>query len=261
METEGQLWIIYDTQNKRQSKPLNLLKAQKFIISLKSEDYSRYLVWTPGWEKWITVQNFLSSPQSYFTVPPKEGLPEEAKKSSHDKQARQKREPVEEDTVTQTMTRTVYTDFDKSVDAQQNGYWAKDFSIQDVNMNQKKVQLQDLAHSERRKKPRHDLRIEVILFTEKKSFKTTSTNISITGILLNEEMPKDMLNHPLQVILINKLDPNPSTNKLFFDGKIAGDILNPRRVSFLNMTDEMVKKLDSLFESYKEFVAKRKAVS
>lgn len=253
MGQDEKLWIVYDIKAKKQSKPLETLRAQKFIMSLKASEYELYLIWTPGWERWLPIQEAIQKAPDFFTPPPVPGA-----------EAPVKKEPAPENKAVLvnevTETRTAYTTLDKAT-GDPAGYWAKDFSIHDVVLNPKSVDIKGLIGDDRRKRPRHDFRFEIIIFTDKKSFKTLSTNISTTGILIQEDLPKDMLNQNLQVILINKMDDNPSTNKFFFDGKIVGDIINPKRISFENMTDEMVKKLEVMFANYEALIKKRKSAS
>ena len=73
MKTQGKVWLFYDADSKVQSRPMSVIQAQVFILSLKPHDYPKYFLWTPGWDEWTCIREFVNSKQTYFVLsqPPK----------------------------------------------------------------------------------------------------------------------------------------------------------------------------------------------
>ena len=73
MKTSGKIWLFYDAEKKVQSKPMSVVQAQVFLLSLKKKDFQKFFLWTPGWAEWICIGEFIQSKQTYFVLaqPPK----------------------------------------------------------------------------------------------------------------------------------------------------------------------------------------------
>ena len=46
------------------------MQAHVFILQLKRHELRHYVIWTPGWKKWIPVKEMLKSEQKFFEIPP-----------------------------------------------------------------------------------------------------------------------------------------------------------------------------------------------
>ncbi len=137
-----------------------------------------------------------------------------------------------------------------------------DFKAEDLNLRSipKKVNEdflkqmqketdQGQLHSERRLTPRHDLRLKVILFSNSKSFKTLSNNISLSGMLLESAIPKEYMGGVFDIVIVSPLNNN---EKIVFSAKLVGDVLDPRRIMFVDQKQSFKNSLEKLISNYIE---------
>lgn len=294
MKAQGKVWILYDTVKAKKTKPLNLVQAQATVLSLQSETLSKILIWTPGWEKWVPLDKYLSSNQEYFVM-----TPEFSKVTSMTRD-----KTVNVDTVTAEKnfmsspseeTEIENTHFTKIINDEKTssappsgdyGYYHPDFRADQINIHIKpKLKFappsenSQSSHSappaakspsptpstktpasgtdERRTDERHNHKIEVTLVSKKgKTFKTYSNNISMGGIFLQDPIPNDFANSSFNLILTNRFEKDVKKSKLYIDGRIIGDFSDPRHLSFINLDDVTRKALENLLISYQNQSAK-----
>lgn len=247
---------------------MSVVQAQVTLLSVAAANSQRYFIWTPGWDEWVCVQEFLDSDQNYFAIiqPPK---------------------PVdlhEKDSLTITVTQnapatsgadSMYTQVvvgeapvkDEVVEE----YWRQDFNGDQLDLKKisakkgkpdtSKKKADPTAHqhapkkeepkgAERRKDPRHNFKIEVVLVSKVRSFRTYSRNISLSGTMLEDEIPKDFLNKPFDLIITNPFEPDANKARLLFRAKIVGDLTDPRRLMFIEQDVAMTLRLDALLKAY-----------
>ena len=72
----------------------------------------------------------------------------------------------------------------------------------------------------------------------------------MTGTLLEDEIPKDFIHRPFEVILVNKFEKDQRKARVHLSGKIIGDIEDPRRLMFLQQDEDTVLKLKKLLHDY-----------
>ncbi|MBO9665443.1 MAG: PilZ domain-containing protein [Bdellovibrio sp.] len=270
MKTKGKVWLFYDAEKKVQSKAMSVVQAQVFLLSLKKKDHVRYFVWTPGWAEWTCIRDFLKSDQTTFVItqPPK---PMEVTKTAVP--APPSAEGDDENTAilnapdTSSQTDPNYTTVvagSGPVRAQDFGYYHQDFTGDDLDLSKirkmkampkKKTYDSKEADSktedaDRRGATRHNFKIEVVLVSKYKSFRTYSKDISLSGTQLENEIPHDFLNHPFDLIIVNPYEKDPSKARLLFRAKIVGDMTDPRRLMFIEQDVEMTLKLDALLKAY-----------
>jgi hypothetical protein len=281
LKTQGKVWIIYDAETKVQTKPMSVVQAQVTLLQLVASNPNRYFIWTPGWDGWVCVQEFLDSDQKYFVIvqPPKPDEP-----------------AVKLETVTITVTQNApATDNADSMytqvvvgetpmkDAVVEEYWRQDFNgdqldikkiagkkkpettkkkVGEHTVTNAKISLKDPKDSkepskpsDRRRDPRHNFKIEVVLVSIVRSFRTYSRNISLSGTMLEDEIPKDFLNKPFDLIITNPFEPDPSKARLLFRAKIVGDLVDARRLMFIEQDVAMTLRLDALLKAYVAYQA------
>lgn len=269
MKTRGKIWVIFDAEANTQSKPMSVVQAQVTLLTISAKDTSKFFLWTPGWDTWVSVQEFLESDQNYFVLaqPPQPMAPPMSEKT-HTKAASEE--------VTLTATRTpqsesdsAYTEVDvgdgplKHVEI--GGYHTKDFHGAELDLSnikklekEKKLKEQnqgaesskDDGGADRRRDPRHNFKIEVVLVSKARSFRTHSQNISLSGTMLEKEIPRDFLNTQFDLILVNPFEPNQTKARLLFKAKIVGDMTDPRRLMFIEQDETMTARLDALLKAY-----------
>lgn len=260
MKTQGKVWIIYNAETKAQSKPLSVVQAQVLLLSIPSEELSKFFLWTPGWEEWMTVGDFLDSDQKYFVMaqPPK---PKENLASKEETQTRTKTVAPPNDT---QYTMVVIGDHPLRYE-EIGGYHSKDFNGDELDLSKIKQIKPDKKNpiavsanpvsevtdvSDRRKDTRHNFKIEVVLVSKLRSFRTYSRNISLRGTLLESEIPKDFLNKPFDLIIVNPFEIDPAKARLLFRARIVGDLKDPRRLMFMEQDEAMTVRLDALLKAY-----------
>lgn len=277
----GKLWILHDSTSGKQSKPLTVIQMQKVLLHVKIKDLQKYLIWTPGWKEWQKLDTFMNSNQKIFVFAPapakiEERNAETAQNSSNNTSSTMTTTHMTdndteatavvdnsgyENDITEILTEisnndmTVATNPDgKPVDY---GYFFNDFKAEDLNINAKlKSNLSDNnkrrpQNYERRQGDRFNYRIEIILISKLgKVFRSYSSNISISGTLLENEIPKDFLNDEFEIMLVNSFEKNIKRNKLFIYGKIVGDIKNPFRLTFMDVPPDIQLALKELLSAY-----------
>ncbi|KHD88997.1 MAG: hypothetical protein OM95_05920 [Bdellovibrio sp. ArHS] len=274
MKTQGKVWIIYDAETKKQTKPMSVVQAQVTLLSLDASTHHKYFLWTPGWDEWISVKEFLTSDQKYFVLaqPPRPKEPTFNTNSST---------PVPDDTLTAThnappTTASADSPYTQVVVGEAplkqqefGGYHHQDFNGDELDLKKiakikpdstkKKIEPQqppaqatkaEPSGADRRRDPRHNFKIEVVLVSKIRSFRTYSKNISLSGTMLEDEIPRDFLNKPFDLIIVNPFDPDPSKARLLFRAKIVGDMTDPRRLMFIEQDVAMTLRLDALLKAY-----------
>ena len=117
-----------------------------------------------------------------------------------------------------------------------------------IDIKQLKSAYSDPAPNGKRIAPRYLIELEVIILTHTKSFRTKSINISITGALLHEVLPKEFMSVPLEIIFIKK--GNNGKRRLLFRGKAVGGPKQSPRITFqsstLNSEAELLEELRGL---------------
>lgn len=262
MESEGKIWIIFDAESNKKTKPMSVIQAQMMILTFKVRNLHQYYIWTPGWEEWISLPQFLGSNQKHFVQaqPPEPLLnKEKQKKTSHPLNEEITKKLVEEKTsrTDPHYTRVVPEENLRNMDY---GYYYNEVNGDDLTLSgapeKPSVEIfisrnEGGSPKDRRLTPRHDFRIEAILLTKKgTSFRTYSKNISLTGTLLEDEMPKEFIHRPFEMILLNKFEKDPRKSRVHLTSKIIGDISDPRRLMFVEQDDETKSKLEKLIQDY-----------
>ncbi|MGZ3747770.1 MAG: PilZ domain-containing protein [Pseudobdellovibrionaceae bacterium] len=255
MKTEGKVWIIFDAGANKKTKPLSIVQTQMMILTFKMRNLHLYHIWTPGWTEWQPLTQFLASGQKYFVQaqPPEPLLNKEKQKAS---EVTVKVQTIDPDTAP-AYTSVVDPEEVKTADY---GYYYKEFRGDDLTLSglpdrptvEILVSRSELGSSnDRRRAHRHDFKIEAVLLTTKgNSFRTYSRNISLSGTLLEDEIPKDFIHRPFEMILINKFEKDTKKNHVHLKGKIIGDITDPRRLVFLDQEKETTAKLIKLINDY-----------
>jgi hypothetical protein len=272
MQSDGKVWIIYNAETKAQTQPLSWEQAQALLISITKEETSKYFLWTPGWADWISLKKFLASEQSYFVL-----LPPKPQLTSIDKHSTVTKIPVtmagtkEHTAFTDSQTNDLYTHVEMNAKPLRpevtGGYWGHDFCGDDLDLSKiRKITPPQGSKSPKKKSPkkadaiseeaerrtakRMSFKIAVTLISRTKSFRTYSKDISLGGTMLEDEIPKEFLHTPFDLIILNPFEENPQKARLLFRAKFVGDINEPRRLMFIEKDPTMTKRLGELLRSY-----------
>ncbi|MFP5519327.1 MAG: PilZ domain-containing protein [Bdellovibrionia bacterium] len=274
MKAEGKIWVFYDVQTKQQTKPLSLLQAQTMLLQFKMKDLENIFVWTPGWTEWSNLKQFLKTNQNYFVVahPPRPQVrPEIKKEAPSEKPTSPTRVSIPEQAASKLFTQIDVNQRPKPQQKKDYGYWFNDFHGNELDISKinkiKPLKNEEAPHEnldevtavvetngdDRRHSQRHNFKIEIVLINKQGSFRTFSKNISMTGTLLEDEIPKHYLKTPFDLMIINRFEPDIRRGRLLFKGKVVGDLTDPRRLTFIDADEQSLNKLEELLKAYVDY--------
>jgi hypothetical protein len=116
-----------------------------------------------------------------------------------------------------------------------------------INFDDLRLQYKDTKPG-RRIAPRYQVTMEVIILTQNRSFRTTSINVSLSGALLKDPLPKEFMNcQALEIILIQS--GQGQVNRLLFRGKAVGGPLSSARITFIEVTGNSQIELQRSFKN------------
>lgn len=260
MTAFGKIWIFYDKKKSKKSKALTLVQAQSTLLSLINKDPQRYYIWTPGWEEWVPLDQFLSTKQTYFAL-----LPETDKvRQNIDDLTLKSERPDDEDRtmvisdLTETITKMIYTQIAAELPQKSSdyGYYYPDFNADEIDIKIKTPRLngderKSFQEKDRRIETRHNFKMEIIIVSKKgKTFKTYSDNLSLGGTLLQDPLPRDFLNAPFDLIFVNRFETDSKKSRLYFNCKVVGDFKDPKRLMFVNPEPKTIRQLESMIQAY-----------
>jgi hypothetical protein len=259
VELTGKVWVLYNAKTKQQTKPLLTAQMQKVLLSLKLKEIPQFYLWTPGWNKWESLESFIQSDQNSFYLIGSKNKPKENFDKTEITDISEVLDPSNTSQIyLDDFLFTNVVDDDTATPAPDYGYYFNDFRAEDIDVNAKpNAKFHHVTGTdtfERRLDIRHDLRIEVVLISKNgKTFKSHSKNISTSGTLLEDEVPKDFLNGEFELLIINKFEANKHRGRLHLRGKIVGDLQDPRRLTFKETSALGKVHLKSLLKSYVEY--------
>ncbi len=242
-------WVFYDSLAKTQSNPISTDEAQMALFKMRPRDIERYYIWTVGWKEWQALSVYLTTDQKYFmttfTVQNEDTvkarirdvlempLPKYAKPEST-----QSFSSIRLNDDTMTNPDVGYQNYDGEQISWEN--------IQKPAIDFSKLKNKTVDKREQR----HELKIEVILISPKgKTFRSKSKNISLSGSLLEDNIPFDYYGVTFDVVIVNKESKNPAGSRLSLKGKTVGEGLT-QRFQYTQLTEEKKAALQVLLEDY-----------
>lgn len=100
---------------------------------------------------------------------------------------------------------------------------------------------------------RHGFKIEVIIaLSTGKTLRSFSRNISLTGTLIEDNIPEEFHNKNVEILLHNQLDKDNKASKLALQGKVVSQGGATRRLTFTNMSEKTMDKMEALLAVYFE---------
>jgi len=288
MPESKQNWIFYESISKTQSNPVSTQDAQLAILKMSEKDTERYFIWTTGWESWQPLKAYLSSNQKIFFSSLKAAIannvPEETI-TAYKTVKRSEREvlemkPADHDIAEEITKSNFNASFNSSItktsrysrislkeeaidQSEENANFASKFDADelDIDANQKpKINFSSLKDkSLKHRSDRHELKIEVLLITSAgKTFRSRSQNISLSGSLLEDNIPFDYTERMFDVVVIDSQQVDPKLQRVSLKAKTIGKGVT-RRIHFLNATLTTKNALQNLLENYlQEALKKRK---
>lgn len=272
MKAAGKIWVFFNKETKKKSKPLSLDNAQLFILGLSSSQQKTLYVWTPGWSQWEKLGDFLKKDSSYFVTTP-EHISTKKKNSISDTDLTKTISiEVTEESITVDDSELLFSDKNPPNPLQKTNHHPshnennqpqsstsntnefhgdqllmenpKAFSLQSTVS---KPTLQSTASEEKRKQERFNYTLEVILISKNgKTFRSQTDNISIGGASLVNPIPKDFFGIPFDLVIVNQMENDAKKSRILFKGKVISDISNTKRLTFIDPSRETVELLNQL---------------
>jgi hypothetical protein len=214
------MWILLDSITKIQSQQLETEQLQLAILKMSERDWLRFYVWTPGWQNWQMLRDFLNSDQKEFALSGAE-VSEASVKSHIQKQIVKAAKPTAADQASQdadTVAGPVNYDTERSVTKSMTMISSTEdtlsHTLQDYDGHKlakeptaapKAINFKQLNEAYSNRAERHELKIEILLINQRsQTFKSYSRNISLTGTLLEDNIPFDFYGTPFDVIVVNR---------------------------------------------------------
>ncbi len=260
-------WVFFNIASKIQSNPISTEDAQMAILKMKTTELDRFFIWTEGWQSWQPLNAYLNSQQPYFTLT-YSGHPGQL---NNDKTIKAKERDVSNSLKTKSVKESKSTEFTQSLSKsfsliiledrapidplEQND--AKSFDGDDLNIKQVIKPNIDFSKLNKNKAlknraNRHEFKIEVLLISTKgKTFRSFSRNISLSGALLEDQIPQDFHKGTFDIVIMNHISKDPKMNRINLRGKIVGEGII-QRLQYLDVTPTQKTHLEKLLTHYKE---------
>lgn len=287
MTESNRHWIFYESISKTQSNPVSTQDAQLAILKMSEKDTERYFIWTNGWENWQPLKAYLSSNQKIFfsslKAAIKANVPEETI-TAYRTIKRSEREVLEmqpaDDEVSGEITKSKFnasisrssvtnpsitktSPYSKikleeesynTTEEINDDYRSSEFDGDELQLEatvKPKINFSSLKEkSLKHRSDRHELKIEVLLISSTgKTFRSRSQNISLSGTLLEDNIPFDYTEKMFDVIVIDSQQVDPRLQRVSLKAKTIGRGVT-RRVQFIGVTLTVKKSLQDLLEHY-----------
>lgn len=255
-------WVLYDSLSKAQSQPIRTADAQVMILKMRPPQIERFFIWTPGWQSWQPLRSYLESDQknfvSTFTVPThgEDTIKATFRDVTEITQTKTNLRPGDE-TKTNAYSRiSLHEENIHHIVKQENAKTNKQFDGDEITWSNIQKPTVDFSRLNKKKtldkrEVRHELKIEVILISQKgKSFRSRSKNISLSGSLLEDTIPFDYYDNVFDVVVINNSTKDPMKARVQLKARTVGDGGLTQRIQYSHVTDTQKKALQILLEDY-----------
>ena len=257
-------WILYDSSYKTQSNAISTEEAQFAILKMSEIDTIRFFIWTTGWEKWQPLKGYLESNQEHFIsslVPEKNPSQNTLKAKIRDVIEMKPADKEVEEEITKSFSLSVsITKSFSAISLEEKDIVFNDdqsvheFDAEDLdvdNVKKPKLNFKDLNKKSLKNRPnRHELKIEILLISTKgKTFRSRSKNISMSGSLLEDNIPFDYCGRIFDIVVINKQPCPPQFQRVSLKAVTVGEGLT-RRIHYVNMLKKEKQDLQNLLENY-----------
>ncbi len=286
MTESNRRWIFYESLSKTQSNPVSTQDAQLAILKMSEKDTERYFIWTDGWENWQPLKAYLSSNQKIFFSSLKAAIRANVSEetiTAYKTIKRSERQVLEmqpaqaqiEEEITKsnfnasisssskTNTSLTKTSLYSKIKLEEESYdkipevnstYEEKFDGDELQLEvtvKPKINFSSLKDkSLKHRSDRHELKLEVLLISPSgKTFRSRSQNISLSGSLLEDNIPFDYTEKMFDVVVIDTQQVDPRLQRVSMKAKTIGSGVT-RRVQFIGVTLTVKKSLQDLLERY-----------
>jgi c-di-GMP-binding flagellar brake protein YcgR len=232
---QGLYWLFIDSKTRVVSRRLSQSAAEDFLSNLRNVNIDHWWAWNPFFRDWIPLRNIVDVKESKIRM--LIHLPH-GTAGTDDK-------PVDWDK-TQTKIPEEYTEvrdyLREEVVEEVKDF--RDFHGDDLTFSRPPQPPTLGFGADRRRAARVNKKIEVIIASRGKSFRTQTVNISVTGLMLEKAIPFDMKGGPFEIVFI--VQDAKGKKQFAFQGKVSGDLEDRRRLVFSDLPSKTKKILDEI---------------
>ncbi|MES2802124.1 MAG: hypothetical protein V4654_06500 [Bdellovibrionota bacterium] len=269
MSTPGKMWVLLDGITRIQSQPLQTEQLQLAILKLNERDWTRFYVWTQGWQNWLLLKDFLNSDRRDFALAGTPASEENVK--AHIQAQIENRKKVtlhpqqQEDSVTRAVGKAKthkqannaksMTMVSSSEETLVPESMKKDYNGDTIDQSAhhkppQSLDFTEISEAYKNRAERHEFKIEILLISQKgKTFKSYSRNISLTGSLLEDNIPFDFYGVQFDMIVVNRNSLNPQNGRVKMRAETVGDGLT-QRICFVGVSETQTQRLLHLLNDY-----------
>lgn len=227
-------WILLDSITKIQSQPLSTEQLQNAVLKMQERDWTRFYVWTEGWQNWQILKEFLRSEQDTVRV--------------------------QHDEITQSAT-LINPNEDMISEPVEQDFDGDHLQPNPSRKTPESLNFKKIGEAYKNRAVRHELKIEILLINQKnKTFRSYSKNISLTGTLLEDNVPFDFYGTQFDVVVVNRNSLNIQNSRVQMRAETIGEGLT-QRVRFIGQTEHQKQKLLTLLNDYISQQAHLKKIS
>lgn len=256
-------WMLKDASRGNTTQAFTLEQVKAFILQIRIKDIERILIQKIGTDEWVSLKLFLETHQE-FMLSNLDAVIKTSEEYSNSVISQLMIPPLPNMDEYKTGNKTIDTRFTVivkeeavSLQRQQYGFFAPDFSIEKVKIkNEKKkqstVQNADSENEKTFKSNIKKIQLTMIGKTEN-IFRTYVSEISVASAVLLKKPGSDFHQLDFQVLITNPFEKvNSVKSKLTLKGRFSIDLLNPFKINFVGLDTEGVQKLEAFFENYQK---------
>lgn len=247
------MWVLYDSLSKAQSNPVTTDEAQMAIFKMRPRDMERFFLWTQGWEEWQPLQFYLTTDQKHFvtsfTLQNEETVKAKIRDVLEMKSINNKKlhDEITGSYSSIHLREDTISDVNIPNDKQFDGEEISWENLEKPRIDFSKLKKKSAADN---RETRHELKIEIILISTKgKSFRSKSKNISLSGSLLEDNIPFDYYGNVFDIVVVNQSARKKSMERISLKGKTVGDGLT-QRLQYVGITDAKKQELQNFLQEY-----------
>jgi hypothetical protein len=237
--------MFLNRATKVQSSKLSQRRAEKLIAGLRASEISPWWAWNSALTEWIPLRNIIVVDGKRVRLVLR---PDNNQRRSDDTETVTIQGMTKTDVKLEMFYSSIHIEghSEKKTKKEFNG---DDFSF-GKNHAPPKLHVTENEDFDRRGSSRIDLRIQVLLVGNGKTFRTFSDNVSLFGALLEKQVPETFRKGSFEAVLIVKKSLHE--DKIVFRAIIVGDRMDPRRISFVDATPQSIKRLEQILKDYIE---------
>lgn len=217
-------------------------------------DLDRFKDTSPGANFHVRGETQTDIPEMKDITPIKETRKNSENKSERSQSSKKKNNNAYHD---KTFTQLVANDEFLKDAKGKNDFYRNDASGDELS--EKNISNDNIAEINRRtsrsfvsRSERHAFKIEVIIFFPNgKSLKSYSRNISLTGTLIEDNIPYEQNGKPFDIVIVNRFENDPRRARMTMKAIAVGEGVT-RRLQFRELNDAQIDKLHNLLSAYIE---------